>query len=42
MEFVEDIRRAGWELGYLQAGRTKKKEPQDPAERDTEAMFDKL
>lgn len=41
-EFVEDIRKVGWELGYLQAGRTVKKEPEDPTERDTEAMFDNL
>jgi len=41
-EFVLDIRRAGWELGYLQAGRTVKQEPEDPVEADTEAMFNSL
>jgi hypothetical protein len=41
-EFVVQIRRAGWELGYLQAGRTVKQEPDDPVEADTEAMFDNL
>jgi len=41
-EFVVQIRRAGWELGYLQAGRTVKQEPDDPVERDSEAMFDNL
>lgn len=38
-EFVLDIRRAGWQLGYLQAGRTESAEPDDPVERDVEAMF---
>jgi hypothetical protein len=40
--FVEDIRSAGYELGYLQAGRTVKEKPDDPVERDTEEMFDNL
>jgi hypothetical protein len=39
---VHDIRTAGFELGYLQAGRTVKTEPDDPVEADTEAMFDNL
>lgn len=38
-EMVLDIRRAGWELGYLQAGRTESQEPEDPVEADAEAMF---
>lgn len=38
-DFVLDIRRAGWELGYLQAGRTSSQEPEDPVEADAEAMF---
>jgi hypothetical protein len=37
-KFVLDIRRAGWEIGFLQAGRTKK-EYDDPTEGETEAMF---
>lgn len=41
-EFVVEIRRAAWELGYLQAGRTVKEEPDDPVEAETEAMFDNL
>jgi len=41
-EFILEIRRAGWQLGYLQAGRTVKQEPDDPLETDTEAMFDNL
>lgn len=40
--FVEDIRTAGYELGYLQAGRTVTEEPDDPVEGDTERMFDNL
>lgn len=38
-EFVEQIVEAAFKLGYLQAGRTAKKEPDDPVERDTENMF---
>lgn len=38
-EMVLDIRRAGWELGYLQAGRTESQKPEDPVEADAEAMF---
>lgn len=41
-QFVLDIRSAGFELGYLQAGRTVKEEPTDPVEGETEAMFDNL
>jgi hypothetical protein len=40
-DFVLDIRRAGWELGHLQAGRTTK-EYDDPAEGETESMFEGL
>jgi len=40
--FVTDIRRGAYELGYLQAGRTVKKEPDDVTERETEDMFDNL
>jgi len=42
LQFVLDIRKAGFELGYLQAGRTVKEEPSDPVEGDTERMFDNL
>lgn len=38
-QFVIDIRRAGWELGYLKAGRHEAEEPDDPVEVDAEAMF---
>lgn len=38
-QFVLDIRTAGWELGYLQAGRTTKGEPDDPVEADVQEMF---
>lgn len=39
-DFVDQIVESAWELGYLQAGRTARKEPDDPIERDTEAMFE--
>lgn len=35
-----DIRRAGFELGYLRAGRQGKTEPDDITERDSEEMFE--
>ncbi|WP_148414916.1 hypothetical protein [Haloferax sp. KTX1] len=38
-EFMLDIRRAGWEIGYLKAGRTQKEEPEDKVEAETSAMF---
>ena len=38
-KMVLDIRRAGWELGYLQAGRTGSREPEDSVEAEAEAMF---
>jgi len=41
-DFVEDIRSAGYQLGYLRAGRTVKEEPDDPTEADSERMFEDL
>jgi hypothetical protein len=41
-EFAVQIRRAAWNLGYLQAGRTVKEDPDDPVEAETEAMFEDL
>jgi len=41
-DFVEDIRTAGFQLGYLQAGRTVKERPDDPVEEETEDIFDNL
>ncbi len=38
-QFILDIRRAAWELGYLQAGRERKGEPDDPVEAETADMF---
>lgn len=38
-QFVIDIRRAGWELGYLKAGRHEEGEPDDIVEANAEAMF---
>ena len=40
--FVMQIRQAGWALGYLQAGRRSKQEPDDPVEAEVEAMFEGL
>jgi hypothetical protein len=34
-----DLKTAGWELGYLQAGRVES-EPDDPVEAETESMFE--
>lgn len=42
LNFVIDIRRAAFELGYLQAGRTVKQDPDDPVEAETDGMFDDL
>jgi len=39
-QFVIDIRTAGWELGYLKAGRSVDEEPDDIEERDTERLFE--
>lgn len=39
LQFVMDIRTAGWQLGYLQAGRRAKKQPDDPVEGETDSMF---
>lgn len=40
-EFVVDIREAGFELGYLKAGRETDRGPDDVVERDAEQMFDR-
>ena len=39
-QFVIDIRTAGWELGYLKAGRSVDEEPDDIEDRDTERLFE--
>jgi len=39
-QLMMDIRTAGWELGYLKAGRTAKGEPEDPVEDDARSMFE--
>lgn len=39
-QFIIDIRTAAWELGYLQAGRETKGEPDDPVEAETADMFE--
>lgn len=39
-EFVVQIRAAAWELGYLQAGRSRKAEEGDPVEEEPMAMFE--
>lgn len=38
-QFVMDIRRAGWEIGHLQAGETTQTESLDPAEDQANAML---
>lgn len=38
-DFVEDIRRAGWHLGYLQAGRSVRTQAEDPAEQEAKSML---
>lgn len=38
-EFAEDIRRAGWELGYLQAGRSVQSEEGDAAEQQATSLL---
>lgn len=40
-QLMMDIRTAGWELGYLKAGRTAKGEPEDPVEADAQKMFER-
>lgn len=40
-EFVTQIREAGWEIGYLKAGRTTKKELDDEVEEEVKNMFGK-
>lgn len=37
-QLVADVRAAGWELGYLQAGRTSTTDPADAIEAETDAM----
>lgn len=39
-QLVLDIRKAGWKLGYLQAGRRSKRDPDDPVEADSDNMFE--
>lgn len=39
-QLMMDIRTAGWELGYLKAGRTATGEPEDPVEADAQQMFE--
>lgn len=39
-QFAIDIRTAGWELGYLKAGRTHTENNLEPAEEDARAMFE--
>lgn len=39
LRFVTDIRTAAWKLGYLQAGRRSRKEPEDPVEGDARSML---
>ena len=38
-EFVVQIREAAWELGYLQAGQSRKAEQDDPVEEEATSMF---
>ena len=38
-EFVYDLRKAGWELGYLQAGRYEEDEKEDDARASARAML---
>lgn len=40
-DFVEDIHRAAFEIGYLRAGREEREELDDPVENDARAMFEK-
>jgi hypothetical protein len=39
-QFAKDIRTAGWELGYLQAGRTISESNLEPAEEEARSMFE--
>lgn len=41
-QWIRDIRTAGWQLGYLRAGETKKQRPDDPEEAQAEAMLDDM
>lgn len=38
-EMVLDIRAAGWELGYLKAGREREADDRDPVEEETDQML---
>lgn len=38
-QLVLDIKTAGWELGYLKAGRTASTEPEDTVEAEVESIF---
>lgn len=39
-QLVQDIRTAGWEIGYLQAGRTISESNLEPAEEEARSMFE--
>lgn len=39
-QLVRDIRKAGWEIGYLQAGRTVSESNLDPNEEQARSMFE--
>ncbi|WP_423745106.1 hypothetical protein V5735_03510 (plasmid) [Haladaptatus sp. SPP-AMP-3] len=39
-QLVKDIRKAGWEIGYLQAGRTVTESTLDPDEEQARSMFE--
>lgn len=39
-QFTVDIRRAGFELGYVKAGTQKEEDSEDVVERDAESMFE--
>jgi hypothetical protein len=38
-QLLMDIRTAGWELGYLKAGRSSKEEPEDVVDAEVKKMF---
>lgn len=41
-QFIIDIRRAGWHLGYVRAGMEKEQTPDDPHEKSTQEMLSDL
>lgn len=41
-QFVRDIRTAGWRLGYLRAGETTKKTPDDASDEQVKAMMEDM